>query len=442
MESLVTTIGKSRYENYMYSYPHKKAYREFDEPIDLETLWGKSELKELTLYIHIPFCTNKCGYCNLLSITGFQKAQMSQYVEQLLNEMVAVRQFLGSYSRESTPFSSVILGGGTPTILADQDLKKILEGISTILAVDFEKIFFSTETSPRTITQSKLNLIREYQINRVSMGVQSFNETELKAIYRRESVPEIEKALELLFKEPIPIRNLDLIYGIPSQTLKTWGQSLARVVEYNPEEIYLYPLYVRAGTGLYRKVQRDIELMGEMYEQGRLFLVEHGYLQTSMRNFIRKDMAQTLFPKYSCQQLDMVGIGCGARSYRDNIHYSQKYAVGETSIQRIVEGYLAEDDFSVARYGYFLNEDEIKRRYVIKSILKVTGLDVAEYVATFQSLPLADFKELEILVSKGFLMEQDRRIYLTPKGMRWSDAIGNLFISREVQGKIDDFFET
>jgi oxygen-independent coproporphyrinogen-3 oxidase len=441
MKELVKKLIANPYENYIYSYPHKKAYGEFSKPIQLEVLWGNSASKDLTLYIHIPFCMNKCGYCNLLSTTSFGRAKMNQYVDQMMKEMTAIRQFLGIRMGEESPFSSVILGGGTPTIIEDFELKRLVEAISTILYVDFEKVFFSTETSPRTITKSKLNILKEYHIDRVSMGVQSFNNEELNNIYRRESVNEIEKALQLLFKENIPIKNLDLIYGIPFQTMETWEASLQKIIEYKPEEIYLYPLYIREKTGLYEKYKRDIGLMGSMYEFAKNILRENNYIQTSMRNFIRADWKKALFPEYSCQENEMIGIGCGARSYRENVHYSRKYAVEEDNINKIIEEYLNEKDFSVARYGYQLSEDELKRRYILKSILKISGLDIEDYHSRFNSFPVAEFKELKFLLDNDFLLQKESQIYPTEKGIRCSDAIGNLFISGEVKQKVDNYQE-
>lgn len=441
MEQLLNKILSSPYENYIYSYPHKKAYREFQEPINLQRLWGKSGLKNLTLYLHIPFCMNKCGYCNLLSSTCFGKSKIKKYVDQMIQEIAGIRGVLGLKKDEISPFSSVIFGGGTPTIMEDLDLKRLLQAIATLLYIDFEKVFFSMETSPRTISPSKLKIIKEFHIDRVSMGIQSFHQKELNSIFRTESVPDIESGLQLLFQEKIGIRNLDLIYGIPSQTIETWKQSLEKIIAYGPEEVYLYPLYIREKTGLYETYQRDIQLMGNMYDFGKEFLEDNHYIQTSMRNFIRQDMKSTLFPEYGCQQNDMIGIGCGARSYRENIHYSREYAVEEENINKIIHEYMEETDFSVACYGYQLNEDELKRRYILKSILKVSGLQIEDYYARFKTFPLEEFRELQFLLDRGFLLQTATHLYPTEKGIKYSDAMGDLLISDEVRAKINDYAE-
>jgi len=440
MNELLNDILLNPYKNYIYSYPHKKAYRDFDKSIGLKTLWGKSNSHNLTLYIHIPFCMNKCGYCNLLSSTSFGQYQISKYVDKLVQEIKSVGEFLG-INKNHDMFSSVIFGGGTPTILKESDISKILSVLSHTLNIDFDRVFFSTETSPRTITESKLEVLTGYGIDRISIGVQSFKEQELKNIFRLEPIDEIERALDMIFKENIAIRNIDLIYGIPGQTLKTLEESLLKALKYRPEEMYIYPIYIREKTALYSKAQRDIDLMTKMYKMVKECLVENGYIQTSMRNFIRKDMKTDLFPEYSCQENNMIGIGCGARSYISNIHYSSKYAVSRKNINRIIDDYINEENFNSASYGYILDKDEQKRRYILKSILKVTGLDIDDYIYKFESSPLEDFKELSSLIEDDFLENRKNRLVPTERGLMYSDAIGDLFISDEVRYRVEKFKE-
>lgn len=428
------------YKSYIYSYPHKKAYEEFDEEINLEVLWKKSNKKDITLYIHIPFCMSKCGYCNLFSSVDMNKEKIDKYVNTLIKEIKAVARFLNIENNES-PFSSVIFGGGTPTILEDNQLENLLCEISRNLKVDFKKTFFAVETSPRTLTESKLRILKDFGIDRVSMGIQSFNGCELKSIYRMEPIKDIEKALKLLFKESMPIRNLDLIYGIPNQDLNSWRESLNLLIEYKPEEVFIYPLYIRENTPLYSKYKRDNELMLKMYELGRNILLENGYIQTSMRNFIREDKKIDLFPEYSCQENEMIGIGCGARSYISNVNYSRKYGVFQNNINKIIDDYINEKDFTVARHGYILSEDELKRRYILKSILKVSGLDMMDYHTKFKSNPVDEFEELNFLLENNFLVKDENNIYPTEKGIMYGDSIGQLFISSEVKKKIDKYEE-
>ena len=439
MQNIKDTIIDNPYKNYMYSYPHKKSYREFNEKIDLKNLWVNRKNDKITLYIHIPFCKSKCGYCNLFSSTKVNKSNMKAYINTLVREMTDLKDVL--QIKDECIFESVIFGGGTPTMLPIDDMKFLLESIQNILNVDFKNVFFSIETSPTTMNEEYMKLLNSFYINRISIGIQSFFKKELDEIYRFESLENIEKALDIIFENNIDIRNIDLIYGIPSQTIESFLISLKKALSYSPEEMFLYPLYIREKTKLYENNHRDTEKMLEIYKVAKKILVDNGYIQTSMRNFIRQDMKSELYPSYECQESEMIGLGCGARSYINNIHYSRKYAVKRDRIDNIIDEYIDEENFNYATYGYILSEDEMKRKYVIKSILKISGLDMKKYYDRFKTNVLDDFSKLNKLIESGYLILEGNRIYPSENGLQFSDSIGEMFISKEVQNKIDLFEE-
>ena len=430
------------YSSYMYSFPHKKAYREFEKPEDLGKLWGKSENRDISLYIHIPFCTNKCGYCNLMSTTCFSGERLENYTNKLIEEIREYSEILGT-EKNSARFSSVILGGGTPTVLDIRLMEEILTALEKYLGIDFRKTFFSMETSPKTLSYEYFQFLNKYHINRVSIGIQSFYDDELKAIYRNELEENINSALDMLFSEEnsIEIRNLDLIYGLPGQTMSTWENSLFKVINYKPEEIFIYPLYVREKTKLYKNYKADHIYMEQMYENAVKILVENGYIQTSMRNFISKNMREKLYPDYSCQENKMLGIGCGARSYIENIHYSRKYAVEDKNINAIIDAYLKEENFRFAEYGYKLSEKEQKIKYILKSILKITGFNPEDYRKKFHTDAAVEFSGLERLINEGYLINEGSRIFPSAKGLKYSDYIGTLFITDNIKRKMKEFTE-
>ncbi len=447
MVGLVKNINDSKinpYSSYIYSFPHKKSYREFEKPENIRELWGNGDNSDISLYIHIPFCTNKCGYCNLMSTTCFSPDRLEQYVNKLIEEIKAYgKPGILRTDKDRVRFSSVILGGGTPTVLDTGLMEELLISLENYLGIDFEKVFFSMENSPKTLSQEYFLLLKKYHLNRLSIGIQSFYDNELKEIYRNELENDVENALEILFSEEnsIEIRNLDLIYGLPGQTAQTWEESLCRVVSCKPEEIFIYPLYVREKTKLYENYKADHDLMEQMYESAVKILAENGYIQTSMRNFIAKSMKKELYPDYSCQENKMLGIGCGARSYIGNIHYSGKYAVEDKNINAIIDNYLKEDNFDFAGYGYKLSEEEQKIKYILKSILKITGFDTKDYTERFHKNPLTEFPELERLINEGYLIRDKNRIFPSEKGLKYSDYIGTLFITDEIKRKMEEFME-
>ena len=432
------------YNSYIYSFPHKKSYREFEKPENLGKLWGNKDNSNISLYIHIPFCTNKCGYCNLMSTTCFSAGRLEQYVNKLIEEIRSYREtgILGAGNNKAE-FSSVILGGGTPTVLDTDLMEKLLISLEKYLNIDFENTFFSMETSPKTLSNEYFLLLKKYHLNRLSIGIQSFFDNELKGIHRNELEQNIDSALKILFSEEnsIEIRNLDLIYGLPGQTIKSWEESLYRVINYKPEEIFIYPLYVREKTRLFENYKADHDLMGKMYDNAVRILSENGYIQTSMRNFISEEMKDKLYPDYSCQENKMLGIGCGARSYIGNVHYSRKYAVEDKNINSIIDDYLQEENFAFAEYGYKLSEEEQKIKYILKSILKITGFNPEDYREKFHTEPSAEFSELERLINEGYLIRERNRIFPSAKGLKYSDYIGTLFITEDIKRKMEEFTE-
>ena len=151
------------YSSYIYSFPHKKSYRVFEKPENLKELWDKSKNGDISLYIHIPFCTNKCGYCNLMSTTCFSGERLEQYTNKLIEEIKAYGEILET-EKNSEKFSSVILGGGTPTILDTVLMEKLLKALEEYLNIDFRKILaslFKTGTAKldRSFIDKKFNAI-------------------------------------------------------------------------------------------------------------------------------------------------------------------------------------------------------------------------------------------------------------------------------------------
>src|SRR5262249_29617194 len=153
-------------------------------------------------------------------------------------------------------------------------------------------------------------------------------EEETRAVGRTQKPAMVDHALRLIHQAGFETLNVDLIYGLPGQTVQNWEYSIARALDYGAEELYLYPLYVRPLTGLGKRNRQSDDERLALYRAGRGILLRHGYRQLSMRMFRRQDAAQSPAPPYRCQEDGMVGLGCGARSYTRDIHYCSEYAVG------------------------------------------------------------------------------------------------------------------
>ena len=227
------------YLQYMYSYPHKTAYGPL-YGVRLEQYADRLSGSENSLYFHIPFCQSKCGYCNLFSVTGQSEAAMEQYVGAMERQ---ARQWSASFPQD-VEFADLTLGGGTPLLLPERQLERVFRIATEGMGFEPAGRHIVVETSPGQTTEEKLWLLKEHHVTRVSMGVQSFRGEDLEAIHRSHSVEQVERALECIQKVGFPCVNLDLIYGIPGQTVSGLWQSLERALAYEPEELFVYPLYI------------------------------------------------------------------------------------------------------------------------------------------------------------------------------------------------------
>ena len=418
----------SPYTAYTYSYPHKTAYRPMS-PRPLADVWANEPTDNLFLYIHIPFCEMRCGFCNLFTTTNPAESLTTRYLDALWRQAETVRAALPSAN-----IAQVAIGGGTPTYLEADELRRVLAIATDIFGVDLHNVPVSAETSPQTATPERLALLHESGIDRISIGVQSFVKLELNGIGRPQRNPIVEQALENL--RFFTTRNIDLIYGNPHQTEASWLDSLRRALEIEPEQLYLYPLYVRPLTGMSRMRQAFDDLRLALYRCGRDLLLANGYEQRTMRLFQRTDHAPQTNAQYACQQDGMIGLGCGARSYTDGLHYSSEYAVGRTSVRDILHAWV-DRDFAHVDYGFALNADEQRRRYLLKSLLSADGLDNRQFSARFGDAPDVCFPQLHQLAD--YVGQNGDMWRLTAKGLEWSDALGPLFYSDNVKALSAEF---
>ena len=423
-------LNASPYQTYVYSYPHKTAYRPFNSAIKLSDAWSLENRDALFLYIHIPFCEMRCGFCNLFTMVQKDEDFIEQYVKTLHLQSQRVKQALGQ-----SQFARFALGGGTPTRLPLAALEKVLAIAERTMEADLNQIPCSVEVSPETATQDKLNLLRDRHIDRISIGVQSFIETEILAIQRRQQAQQVKETLTCIRETGFPILNIDLIYGLPGQTIATWLYSLNQALSFQPEEIYLYPLYVRPLTGMGCSDQEWDDIRLACYREGRDLLLAQGYQQISMRMFQKPNLNAISAPVYCCQADGMVGLGCGARSYTQKLHYASEYAVGAKGIESILHAYIntAQEAFDDINYGFYLDSEDSQRRYILLSLLSNEGLNVQQYHRYFQTELSIDYPELKELLHLDLATQNDHTIKLTQFGIERSDTIGYWFFSEKVR---------
>jgi oxygen-independent coproporphyrinogen-3 oxidase len=434
--SLQQLLQQSPYQTYVYSYPHKTAYRPINPPISLTSAWEQENRHSLFLYIHIPFCEMRCGFCNLFTTVKAGEDLFNQYIQTLKRQAKQVKKAL-----ENSSFSRFALGGGTPTQLSVSQLEAVLNIGESIMGVNLKQIAGSVEVSPKTATPEKLKLLRQRGIDRISIGIQSFIDSEVLAVQRKQNSQQVKAVLTQIKTENFPILNIDLMYGLPGQTIQTWLDSLYQALQFQPEEIYLYPLYVRPLTGISDSPKEWDDIRLNCYRQGREFLLTNGYKQISLRMFRHPKSSHTKGPVYCCQADGMIGLGCGARSYTKSLHYSNEYAVKHSEINHILAHYIKTPDqeFEWINYGFQLDIEEQKRRYLLLSLLSNKGLNLNDYFKYFQTLAFIDFPELNELLKLNIAILNQSTLQLTPAGIEHSDSIGSWFFSENVRNLMQTY---
>ncbi|MDR3094489.1 MAG: STM4012 family radical SAM protein [Bacteroidales bacterium] len=414
------------YAAYMYSYPHKTAYRTFDKPIDIKPFVESQGAKSAALYFHIPFCRHKCGYCNLFSQQTCHNERMTAYLDAMNREA----KHLSAITRNLT-FDSFSIGGGTPLILDLPKVKQLFH-IASLFGVNPQQTPTSVETSPDYADFNTLSCLKDIGVERLSIGIQSFDDSELRRIGRAAMSATCRKALDAITTIGFHTLNIDLIYGIEGQTPENILYSIREALTYQPDELFIYPLYVRQGTRINsRAADSDITAM---YRVARQKLLDAGFTQTSMRRFTKHPKTDA---EFSCGDEIMISCGCGGRNYVGDLHFSTPYAIRQASIAGIIDAYIRAADYTKATHGYLLNSEEQQRRFIIKNLMYHRGIDKSEFAHRFDR-SLSDYQQFEKMSARGFITDDGNRIRLTESGMEHSDEVGEWFVSRMVREKMEN----
>ena len=279
--------------------------------------------RRISLYLHIPFCVTKCNYCDFNTYAGIEEL-MPEYVSAVMEEIKMWGDGLGGETRVATIF----FGGGTPSLLPVKDVAKILDACQGSFTCE-TGMEVTLESNPGDLSVEHLEGLRGVGVNRLSIGVQSFNDTHLLALTRRHSAEEAERAFVMAREAGFDNVNLDLMFGLPRQALEDWKESVDRVIRLGPEHLSLYALTLEEGTPLHRDVYRgampepDADLAAEMYSYAIEALGESGYGQYEISNWAR--------PGRECRHNlvywrneEYVGIGAGAHSFLGGCRFAEE----------------------------------------------------------------------------------------------------------------------
>lgn len=421
-------LTRSPYQQYVYGYPHKTAYRRFESPRPLEQVWASERKEARFLYVHIPFCEMRCGFCNLFTTVNPVETVVEKFLAQLEVEAAQTADVIGPAT-----FTRAAIGGGTPTYLDAKQLERVMTLMRETMGMG--AIPLSVELSPSTVTADKLEVLS--QATRLSLGVQSFVEAEVAAVKRPQANGDVTKTLDLIRARSKAHLNIDLIYGMEGQTESSFIGSLETALRWRPEELYLYPLYVRPLTFLGKRAASWDDHRVNLYRAGRDWLTSHGYVQRSMRVFQRRDVAELQLPEYHAEDDGMIGLGVGARSYTKALHYAHDWAVEPRAVRSIIDDYLARpaSSFRSAHSGFELSVEEQQRRWVVLSLFG-DGTNDATFTKRFGVGLLVALPWMGQLLDEGLATFSDGTLRLTPRGYEVSDALGPWLFSDEVEARM------
>jgi oxygen-independent coproporphyrinogen-3 oxidase len=381
---------------------------------------SETRLHPLSLYVHIPFCRARCAYCDFNTYSGLESLFVP-YVEAVCREIAAWGQEL--------PAHTIYLGGGTPTILPVPLIGRILAACRRAFLVK-EESEISCEANPGTITLHPLRSLRALGVNRLSLGVQSFAEAELRLLGRIHSVADVPPSVADARRAGFGNINLDLIYGLPGQALSTWRRSLRRALALEPEHLSLYCLTLEEGTALRAAVQHgqlpapDPDLAADMYELAAEQLRQAGYIHYEISNWAREESLACRHNLTYWRNRPYLGFGAGGHSFYGGCRWWNA-ARPEEYIKRCgspdrptVEG---QEEISTAL--------EMAETMILGLRLLQEGVSITEFSRRFGQTPHEVYpQEMESLRELGLLEWDGTRVLLTPRAWLLANQVFTRFI--------------
>lgn len=386
------------------------------------------EDRHLGVYIHIPFCASKCGYCDFYSLAGCD-GKMGKYQSALLSHIEEASSTMAPYY-----IDTVYFGGGTPSYYGAQRLADAFNALKRAGKV-LKSAEVTVECNPDSVRRRELAVLRREGVNRISLGVQSASDDLLKIIGRRHNFAQVKKAVRDIRAEGFHNLSVDLIYGLPNQTKDDWADTLARVLELEPEHISCYGLKLEEGTPMYDEY-RDSPVIPTDDEQADMYLYAaqtlalYNYGQYEVSNFARRGFESRHNMKYWDLE-DYLGFGPGAHSCIGDTRYSfvrglDEYIRGVKQGENILEEYEKLDELDRAS------------EYIMLGMRRGRGVSAEEYRRIYRS----DFAPIEELLKEyekdGWTkrLAGDRWCF-TPTGFLLSNLLIGSLLEAQAQERLN-----
>lgn len=377
-------------------------------------------MKPVSIYIHIPFCKSKCFYCDFLSYPNMDKFY-KQYLDALILEIKNTALLFKDYQIET-----IFIGGGTPTILPSfyiQEIMKILDSYYNLSKCNEITI----EANPGTVDYNKLLELKELKINRISFGLQAWQNRLLKKLGRIYSRNEFINNLNLSRQAGFDNINVDLMFSLPTQSIEEWEETLNKIVELKPEHISTYGLIIEDNTvfgKLYAENKLEVTdevIDRQMYYRAKQILKHNGYIHYEISNFAQSNFESKHNLVY-WQQKDYISFGLGAHSYINKMRFHNTY-----DFDKYIECSKNKKDITED-----IETNDILDEYaefMFLGLRLIKGISKAEFKLKFNKDIEQIYKnQLDECKNYGLLEEDDNNIYLTNKGIDVSNIVFEKFL--------------
>ena len=367
----------------------------------------------LGVYIHIPFCKSKCNYCDFYSLAGHEEL-MDRYQKALINHIKAMAPLL-----KGRPVDTIYFGGGTPSYYGEKRLREILALLQRQLSVS-RQAEITVECNPDSVDWRSMARLHRAGVNRISLGMQSADPQQLRCIHRIHTPRQVEQAVADIRKAKIDNLSLDLIYGLPGQTMADWETTLAKAIQLEPDHLSCYGLKVEEDTPLSRRVAQGLELpdgdeQADLYLRAVDLLNQAGYRQYEISNFAKPGKESRHNTKYWLGR-EYVGFGPGAHSYFHGRRFSyvrdlEIYLQGLTSRDALLDENLP------------VTLPERAREYILLRMRTRRGIEEWEYRRKFGLNFEPIGRRLEFFERYHWVEQSDRRWHFTPEGFLLSNTL-------------------
>lgn len=386
-------------------------------------------MKEMELYIHVPFCIKKCAYCDFLSAPAGEE-ERQRYVETMIKEIQGYRKKYQEYC-----VTTIFVGGGTPSVLSGEQIKEVFNALRASFVIDTQAEI-TIEVNPGTVTEEKVEAWMQAGVNRISIGLQSVNDEELQMLGRMHTYKDFLNTYHLLRDKGFNNLNIDLISAIPGQTLESWKTTLSTVAELEPEHISAYSLIVEEGTPFYTiygagGADGNLESMVQplpdeeterfIYEETEMILQKYGYDRYEISNYAK--------PGYACRhnegywrRVNYLGVGLGASSLIENQRF-RNFSTYDAYMDAIQNQKLFHEEVES------LSVTDEMEEFMFLGLRMMSGISREEFQKKFgKKIETVYEKQIQQLKKDGLIEFVENRIRLTKRGIDISNYVFEQFL--------------